>query len=155
MWRPWSLVCSAEPAHRSFLPQGKSATITVYPTISALNCSFLLGGGFCPIRQNRLEMEDALERRESRSIASPSADLQTGGAVPGTDVRSVSPEVAIQVVLADLLEEPGRELVPWIQERFPGRDLQFYGPVVNGARTIMDEVVSGLQKTSRGEPSQH
>jgi hypothetical protein len=98
-------------------------------------------------------MEDALERRESRSIASPSADLQAGGAVAGIDVHSVSPEVAIQVVLADLLEEPGRELVSWIQERFPGRDLQFYGPVVNGARTIIDEVVSGLQKTSRGEPS--
>ena len=68
-------------------------------------------------------MEDALERRESRSIASPSADLQAGGAVAGIDVHSVSPEVAIQVVLADLLEEPGRELVSWIQQRFPGRDL--------------------------------
>ena len=94
-------------------------------------------------------MEDALEQRDSRSIATQSAGLQGGGAVAGTDVHSVSPEVAIQVVLADLLEEPGRDLVPWIQERFPGRDVQFYAPVVNGARTIIDEVVSGLQKTSR------
>jgi hypothetical protein len=98
-------------------------------------------------------MEDALERRESRSMSSPSTGLRSGDALAGTDAHSVSPEVAIQVVLADLLEEPGRELVSWIQERFPGRDVQFYGPVVNGARAIIDEVINGLQKPNRGEPS--
>jgi len=57
------------------------------------------------------------------------------------------------VVLADLLEEPGRELISWIQERFPGRDVQFYGPVVNGTRAIIDEFINGLQKANRNEPS--
>lgn len=79
--------------------------------------------------------------------------LPSGGDLRGPDVQSASPEAAIQVVLADLLEEPGRELITWIQERFPGRDVRFYGPVVNGARALIDEFISGLQKSNRNEPS--
>ena len=84
---------------------------------------------------------------------SQNTGLPSGGALGGPDVQSASPEAAIQVVLADLLEEPGRELITWIQERFPGRDVQFYGPVVNGARAIIDEFINGLQKSNRNEPS--
>jgi hypothetical protein len=79
--------------------------------------------------------------------------LPSGGDLRGPDAQSASPEAAIQVVLADLLEEPGRELISWIQERFPGRDVQFYGPVVNGTRAIIDEFINGLQKANRNEPS--
>lgn len=79
--------------------------------------------------------------------------LPSGGDLRGADAQSASPEAAIQVVLADLLEEPGRELISWIQERFPGRDVQFYGPVVNGTRAIIDEFINGLQKANRNEPS--
>jgi len=97
-------------------------------------------------------MEDALGGRERILYSSPSTGPHGAGKAV-TPVETNSPEVAIQVVLADLLEEPGRELVPWIQERFPGRDGRFYAPVVSGTRAIIDEVVGGLQKQSKGEVS--
>jgi hypothetical protein len=94
-----------------------------------------------------------LEGLERTLYGSPSTRPHGAGATAETPVDTNSPEVAIQVVLADLLEEPGRELVPWIQERFPGRDGRFYAPVVSGTRAIIDEVVGGLQKQTKSEGS--
>ena len=98
-------------------------------------------------------MEDALDGRERPLYGSPGSGTYASGTTAGVTTNVDSPDVAIQIVLADLLEEPGRELVPWIQERFPGRDVQFYAPVVKGARVIIEEVVGSLQKQNKSEAS--
>jgi hypothetical protein len=98
-------------------------------------------------------MEDALDGRARALYFSPDSEAHGGGTTSGVRMNTDAPDVAIQIVLADLLEQPGRELVPWIQERFPGRDVEFYAPVVKGARAIIEEVVGSLQTQNRGEAS--
>ncbi len=61
--------------------------------------------------------------------------------------------LAIQIVLAQILEVPEQQIMPFIQERFPGRDITFYGPVITGTRELIHGLLGSLQKPSDTDPS--
>jgi hypothetical protein len=92
-------------------------------------------------------MEDVLQEREralrdldDRRSASETADVD-------------SPDLCVQIVLAQILEFPEREVMPFIRERFPGHDINFYAPVLTGTRNVIEGVTGGLQKASNADPS--
>lgn len=94
-----------------------------------------------------------MEGRERNGYKSPAVEHSGGLATPGSPTDQELPAVAVQVVLADILEDPSRDLVAWVQKRFPNRNGSFYAPIISGARNIIDEVIDGLQKPTKGEAS--
>jgi hypothetical protein len=78
---------------------------------------------------------------------------QVEGLAESKKIDVASPEYLTQVLLADFLDEPSRELIPRLQDRYPGRDGGFYAPIINGVRSTIEEVIGGLQKLGKGEPS--
>lgn len=94
-----------------------------------------------------------MEKRERNMYGSQALEHSGESATPGTATNQDLPAVAVQIVLADILEDPGRELVAWVQTRFPNRSREFYAEIIKGARGIIDEVIDGLQKPTRGEAS--
>jgi hypothetical protein len=94
-----------------------------------------------------------LEKRERNVYGTQALEHAGRNAGPGSATNQKLPAVAVQIVLADILEDPGRELVAWVQTRFPSESREFYAEIIKGARGIIDEVIDGLQKSTRGEAS--
>lgn len=99
-----------------------------------------------------LGTEGALEERE-RILYSNREGQISKAAAPRSTMSPDSPQFAIQVLLADILDDPSREVIARLQERFPGREGGFYAPIISGIRSTIDEIIGGLQKQSKGEPS--
>jgi hypothetical protein len=100
--------------------------------------------------RDSFDSEDQLEGRD-KIVYSNALSAHSRGTPAATNADT--PDAAVQVVLADLLEEPGREVISWIQTRYPGRDGSFYAPIISGVRSTIDEVIGGLQKQPKGDPS--
>jgi hypothetical protein len=100
----------------------------------------------------QLRSEDALEGRDKTVYRNASDALGRTAPISPTSMTD-SPQTAVQIILADLLEDPGREVIPWIQTRYPHREGGFYAAIISGVRATIDEVVGGLQKQSKDEPS--
>ena len=91
--------------------------------------------------------------RDGTPYVKPDAVRSDPDPVPEPNLHPSAPEDAVQFVLADLIDDPGRQILPWIQTRFPGREGIFYAITMRGVRALIDEVVGGLQKSSSSEPS--
>lgn len=64
-----------------------------------------------------------------------------------------NPDWAVQVFLAAIVDTPHQKAMPLLQERFPGRDIQFYAGVLRSARGLIEELIGGLGKPTDDDPS--
>lgn len=92
-------------------------------------------------------MEDLLQERKG-ALRRPD-DRHPNSETPTAE----SPDVCVQIVLAQILESPERQVMPFMRERFPGHDIDFYATVLKGTRNAIEGLTGGLQKTTDAEPS--
>ena len=78
---------------------------------------------------------------------------QGGGSVPLERSGFNSPDWAVQVVLAAMIAAPQRQLMSLIQEKFPGREVDFYARVLKAAREIIEKLTDGLDRPTDTDPS--
>ncbi len=68
---------------------------------------------------------------------------------PGPD----SPQWAVQVLLAAILDAPDRQAMALLQEKFPGRDIDFYAGILKSARGTIEQLIGNLAKATTTDPS--
>jgi hypothetical protein len=86
------------------------------------------------------------EREELAHRARVSGDVQKA--------EVESSERAVQIVLAHILDTPHQQVMPFITERFPGRDLSdFYAPVLRSTKATIEAFIGELQKGTGTDPS--
>lgn len=95
-------------------------------------------------------VEGALHDRESWRAPSADAQVQHRGDGRSETERGGPDPVdrAVQVLLAAIIERPHQEVLPLVQDLYPGQPVSFYSSVMKAVRRSIEELTMGGHKPS-------